>query len=451
MPTRYPLPGLVRWIAALSLTLGLAGCRGTEIIREFFRDPTPHEAYVLGLFHAGLDSTALGREWIQASRDALSNPLTMDPPYREEGFFPEEDPSALGYRFPLLRGQRLVVRVELTGRDSTQLFVDLFRAAPDSMRAPVPLSWGEEGSELVYDPFRSGDYILRIQPELLRGGRFQVTIVNGPSLEFPVAGHGMQDVGSVFGAPRDAGRRVHHGVDIFARRGTPVIAGTRGFVSRADTTEIGGRVVWLRDEENPQSLYFAHLDRILTPTGTHVEVGDTLGFVGNTGNARTTPPHLHFGIYRRRFGPVDPWDFIRRIPTNAQEVVVNLDDLGSWVRIREPEINLRKAPSRRSEVVADLPRHTPVRVMGGVGTYYRVRLPDGSSGFLAGRLTEEMQEPIRTETLAEDLPLQAQPLPHSPVMDEIPRGADVPVLGAFGGFLYVRAPSGTAGWVPATR
>jgi hypothetical protein len=99
-------------------------------------------------------------------------------------------------------------------------------------------------------------------------------------------------------------------------------------------------------------------------------------------------------------------------------------------------------------VLADLPQHTAVRVMGGVGSYYRVRLPDGRSGFLAGRLTEEMGEPIRTETLAENLPLQARPLPHAPVMAEVPRGSNVPVLGTFGSFLYIRAPSGTAGWVP---
>jgi SH3-like domain-containing protein len=262
-----------------------------------------------------------------------------------------------------------------------------------------------------------------------------------------VTDHGIRDIGSIFGAPRDAGRREHHGVDIFARRGTPVIAAVRGHVSRADTTEIGGRVVWLRDSERPQSLYYAHLHSILVPSGTRVEAGDTLALVGNTGNARTTPPHLHFGVYRRGEGPVDPWNFLLPLPSDPEPVQVSVSQLGDWVRIRDGEIHLRSAPTRQAEILTDLPRHTAVRVMGGVGSWYRVRLPDGTSGFLAGRLTEAMEEPIRTETLASNLPLQAQPVPGAPVMQDVPGGTSVPVLGMFEGFLYVRVPEGRAGWM----
>ncbi len=60
---------------------------------------------------------------------------------------------------------------------------------------------------------------------------------------------------------------------------------------------LGGKQVWLRDTKRGQSLYYAHLDSIAKTSGS-VKTGDTLGFVGNTGNARTTPPHLHFGIYK---------------------------------------------------------------------------------------------------------------------------------------------------------
>ena len=64
-------------------------------------------------------------------------------------------------------------------------------------------------------------------------------------------------------------------------------------------------------EHEIESHYYAHLERPAVTTGEHVTVGDVVGYVGNTGNARTTPPHLHFGIYRRGEGPIDPLPFVQ--------------------------------------------------------------------------------------------------------------------------------------------
>ncbi len=66
----------------------------------------------------------------------------------------------------------------------------------------------------------------------------------------------------------------------------------------------------------PSTLYYyAHLDRFKKGlrVGDHVERGDLVGYVGNTGNARTTPPHLHFGMYplARAFWPVDPTPYLK--------------------------------------------------------------------------------------------------------------------------------------------
>ena len=94
---------------------------------------------------------------------------------------------------------------------------------------------------------------------------------------------------------------------MFAPRGTPVLAGAAGRVSRVQETPVGGRVVWLQTDAG--SLYYAHLDRQLVEPGARVAAGDTLGTVGNTGNAAATPPHLHFGVYGRR-GAVDPEPFV---------------------------------------------------------------------------------------------------------------------------------------------
>ena len=333
--------------ALLLSTILLGGCGPADAVREYFREPTPHEEYLLGLSHAGLTATALGEDWVEASATAIHDPLVMDAPYQEEGFFPAEEASALGYRFPLRRGQRLVIRVDLVSSGSTRLFVDLFRAAPDSVRAPVPVLSGEAGDEMVFEPRRTGDYLLRIQPELLRGGQFSLTIQKDPALTFPVAGRTSRSIGSFFGDPREAGRREHHGVDIFAPRGTPVVASAEAYVSQVDTTPVGGRIIWLRDSQRNASIYYAHLHEILVQEDTRVSPGDTIGLVGNTGNARTTPPHLHFGLYLRGEGPYDPWDFLVELPTGLDPVEVELAELGEWVRIagHGQEIYLRDRPS----------------------------------------------------------------------------------------------------------
>jgi peptidoglycan LD-endopeptidase LytH len=114
----------------------------------------------------------------------------------------------------------------------------------------------------------------------------------------------------VFGDPRDGGRRRHEGVDIFAKRGTPVLSASSGVVTRVGEGGLGGRVVWVWDPARSLLLYYAHLQEQLVSTGTRVRAGEPIGTVGNTGNARTTPPHLHFGIYRRGAGAIDPEAFI---------------------------------------------------------------------------------------------------------------------------------------------
>lgn len=130
-------------------------------------------------------------------------------------------------------------------------------------------------------------------------------------LAFPVAGRGSAAVQSFFRDPRDAGAREHHGVDIFAPRDTPVLAAAAGVVSSVATTRLGGNVVWVWDAGGRQSHYYAHLSRQAVRAGARVQAGDITGCVGNTGNARSAPPHLHFGIYARGDGPIDPLPFVQ--------------------------------------------------------------------------------------------------------------------------------------------
>jgi len=129
------------------------------------------------------------------------------------------------------------------------------------------------------------------------------------TLAYPVAGK-RSKVGSYWGASRSGGTRKHKGIDIFARKGTPVVALADGIITLKDKTPVGGKVLWLKPSNHSWSAYYAHLDKQLVKEGQYVRKGQVIGTVGNTGNARYTPSHLHFGIYTAR-GPVNPLPYVK--------------------------------------------------------------------------------------------------------------------------------------------
>jgi len=129
------------------------------------------------------------------------------------------------------------------------------------------------------------------------------------ALPVPVAGVKPSGLRDTWGGARSEGRR-HEGIDIFARRGTPVLSSTEGVVLRVGTNRLGGQVVWVLGPGG-QRHYYAHLDRYGdVHTGMRVAPGQVLGYVGNTGNAISTPPHLHYGIYTAA-GAINPYPFLR--------------------------------------------------------------------------------------------------------------------------------------------
>jgi len=116
---------------------------------------------------------------------------------------------------------------------------------------------------------------------------------------FPVAGD--HDFVDSFLAPRMVGTRSahrHQGADIFAEMGTPVVAVERGLIGRVGEVSLGGRRVWLVGESGT-NYYYAHLSRFADglESGQFVEAGTVLGYVGDSGNAVGTPPHLHFQVH----------------------------------------------------------------------------------------------------------------------------------------------------------
>jgi hypothetical protein len=303
--------------------------------------------------------TALGREWILAGSTAVDQAVPVAMPFQEEGYLAAESPAAMAYRINVPRGRRLTAEVLLDTEDSTRVFVDLFRVPTDDGDPPRPIiSSDSVPGTFVHEPWRQGDFILRLQPELLRGGQYRVVLRLEAQLAFPVDGRSMRAVQSVFGAERDGGARSHDGVDIFAPRGTPVLAAAAGQAYRVGITGLGGKVVWVRDPVRNARLYYAHLDSQHVRNGDRIEIGDTLGFVGNTGNARTTPPHLHFGVYDR--GPTDPAPFLWRDDPRPPRLTLSLEPLG--------------------DLVGD-----NARVMAAHRGEYLVLLADGSYAFMTPR------------------------------------------------------------------
>jgi murein DD-endopeptidase MepM/ murein hydrolase activator NlpD len=117
-------------------------------------------------------------------------------------------------------------------------------------------------------------------------------------LVIPVAGVGPSHIEDSFTAGRDGGERQHNAVDILAPRNTPIIAADDGVILRMSSNKLGGITIYAADKDREFVYYYAHLDhyRRGVHEGDKIQKGDTLGFVGTTGNAPKDVPHLHFQI-----------------------------------------------------------------------------------------------------------------------------------------------------------
>jgi murein DD-endopeptidase MepM/ murein hydrolase activator NlpD len=428
------------------LLLGVFACDG-EPVRDLLGRYTPHERYEVALLEAGLAHTALGRDWMVAAGDALERPVAVTVPYREESYLDPRRVMAAGYRVSLRRGQRLRILWESAPDSAYLVFLDLFAIGADSDARPRHLASADSlVRDLDYVVRRDGDYLVRIQPELLRGGRYTITIGVEPTLRFPVEGRDTTAIRSWYGADRDGGRRRHEGLDIFADRGTPILAAADGVIRSTRPNNLGGTVVWLRDALD-RTHYYAHLDSHVVRRGLRVKAGDTIGFVGNSGNARTTPPHLHFGLYAR--GAFDPYPALRTYPPVAVEFAGDRGLIGRSARIGRDRSRLRSEPGGRAPVIAELPLHTPVSVRAGGGSWYRVTLLDGTAGYLEAAEVESSEYPIRRAVVERGAPILADASGGAVGIDSVRPGTAIDVLGASGDYLFVRGPSGRSGWMLA--
>ncbi|MEZ0538988.1 peptidoglycan DD-metalloendopeptidase family protein [Fibrella arboris] len=432
------------------LTVWASACTGSGPGSTLLRATTPHEQYERSLKTAQLDQTALGIDWSLAAQQALRDSLRITVPYRESGYFSAAKPSAIGYRLNGSRGDKFTIRVDVQGRQAGRVFIDVFAmndSSPDLVAFAKANADSNVVAELVWEPRRTQRYLIRIQPELLRSGRYTLSITRDPALSFPVKGRTSKQISSYFGVPRDGGQRRHEGIDIFAPKGTPALAAVDGVISRVGVNELGGNIVFLTDNERQQRLYYAHLDRFNVSDGQRVSIGDTVGFVGNTGNARTTGPHLHFGIYSFHEGAVDPLPYVRLGPGPARQELPAVTLLGDSVRIMTLRGLLRTAPTADAPIVRELIRQQPVVVQGGTARWLRVSLPSGQTGYIAQGSFESIDKPIRSEVLNAPTSLLDEAHPKAAVSAILPSGSTVRIVAQQPNFLLVRAESGQTGWL----
>lgn len=119
------------------------------------------------------------------------------------------------------------------------------------------------------------------------------------NLLIPVVGVKAEAISDTFNEMRGSTRR-HEALDIMAAKGTPVVAVDDGTIKKLFTSQYGGLTIYQFDSAETVSYYYAHLDRYAegVKEGLQVKKGDTLGYVGSTGNASPSAPHLHFAVFR---------------------------------------------------------------------------------------------------------------------------------------------------------
>ncbi|MDR7131067.1 murein DD-endopeptidase MepM/ murein hydrolase activator NlpD [Algoriphagus sp. 4150] len=342
---------------------------------RLFKSSSARTQYVNKLESSGISSNKIGEQWINSANEAILNAPQLEVPIAIQGSFISKTIAAEAWKIQLEQGASIDIIVHWQASDSSELIVDLLEG-PDWKELK---SYSAQNDSLKFEAGKTGYYVIRIQPELLGQGNFQLRI-NGTATYsvFPVEGKDSRAIQSVWGDVRDGGQRAHEGVDIFAARGTPVLAPVGGVVTAVRDRGLGGKQVWLRDSKRNWNLYFAHLDSQLVRNLQRVNLGDTLGLVGNTGNAITTAPHLHFGIYQS--GAINPFPAIKNDFIAAPKL--SDQQLPPVMKVNVSQANLRNGPSTKSVVISKLKVDMPVFIKAATADWFQIETIDGTIGFL---------------------------------------------------------------------
>ncbi|TCC94334.1 M23 family metallopeptidase [Pedobacter frigiditerrae] len=411
----------------------LASCKSGPF--NLLKPASPHQEYERRLINAGLNQTTMGTMWINNAQQSLLKALPIKLPYQENGYFSAEKVDAAAFRFNLVRGQKLQVKITKKPSDGFMIYADVWEST-ETANFKLLGSGDTLSNSIQLDADKSGIYVLRLQPELLGSGEYTLEITTGPSLNYPLKAVNKNQIQSFWGVGRDNNTRRHEGIDIFAPFRTPVIAVSPGRVTGVNTNNLGGKVVWFRPEGKEYTLYYAHLDEQNVTEGQTVNYGDTLGRMGDTGNAQGGPPHLHFGIYTSG-GAIDPLPFINPTIENVPKIVTSLANLNTTMRTSSPsnldDFNLKIG--------------TTLRVLAAAGSNYRIELPDGKTGYLAGKTLTTVSKPLTKLKIKTPQSLFDKPKPDAAVKLDLKEGQTVDVLGNYGDYQLVSSENNVIGWL----
>lgn len=427
----------------LMLTMLLNACKTGPV--NLFKTASPYELYQRKLSTAGLDKTAMGVAWVNAGKQSITKAVSIKIPYKEQGYFPAERVPAAAFRFSGIRGQKLSIQLDKTPATGFMVYMDVWQIRSDNSTQLIA-SADTLSTTLNLDIDENAEYLLRLQPELLKSGSYNLEITSGPSLSFPVKTSGRKRIESLYGVGRDANTRKHEGIDIFGARLTPVIASADGVVTRVGENNLGGLVVMMRPRDKNYMLYYAHLDKQLAIQGQEVKTGDTLGLMGNTGNARTTAPHLHFGIYTGN-GAIDPLPFVNQEIEKPRAITAATTNLNATLR-SIGKTSLKQGPEGSALTLKSLDPSTIVHVEAAATAWYKATLPDGTCGYLPARELRPVKMPLRSIRLKPDqLALYDQPSTSAAIKKTLDSGSTVNLLGTFDKFLLIKDVKEETGWI----
>lgn len=413
-----------------------------------FGKKTPHEEYEKKIKNVGLKETALGEAWLKTAAITLNHPLDISLPYSETGYFADDRANGIGLRFRAKRGQKLKISLTKKTAANFAMYVDLWQPHPSSEnKIPKFLSAADTVNlSLEYVVNEDTSFILRIQPELLKKGEYTLTITAGPSLAFPIPQNIKSSIISFWGDGRDKGVRKHEGIDILAPKHSPAVAAANGVITRVNESALGGKIIFMQPDNAPYTLYYAHLDSQMVKEDQRVKTGDVLGLTGNTGNAKFTVSHLHFGVYTENYVAMDPLYFVKNDYKDPPKLTVPISNLNTWMRSGK-EVKLYADETTGTSNFLVLDENTLIKPEAATGNSYRVILPDGSKGFIAGTSITSVIKPIKRLSVKKALALLSTPDYIGAHKKMLVIGDKINILASFKDFYFISDKDNLEGWV----
>ncbi|MNK44413.1 Murein DD-endopeptidase MepM [compost metagenome] len=412
---------------------------------NLLKPSSPHAQYERRLLNAGLDKSTMGGSWITKANSLLQSASGIKVPYKETGYFAADKVDGASFRFKLERGQLLTAKLSKQSIHNFAIYMDIWEQKENGEFKVLAFA-DSLGGDLQLEANRSGDYLLRLQPELLGSGSYTLELSLGPSLAFPLKAANRRLIQSFYGVGRDNNTRKHEGIDIFSPLRTPVVAVSEGTVTRVNENNLGGKVVWFRPKGKDYTLYYAHLDEQTVVDGQEVVLGDTLGLMGNTGNARTTAPHLHFGIYTNN-GAIDPLPFVDPLIPLVPNISSDITKLNSTMRTLNKSVGISENQQLAS--TETLKQHTVVRVLAASSNYYKIALPNGKLGYIPSKSLVETK-PLTTRKISNaNQSLYDNPNLMAGIKANLTIGQTVKVMGNFEDFQLVSTEENITGWIKA--